>query len=334
LGFYDDFQISFDNTDNAAVNGVTAQFINNAAKYGDDFQLDSPGCADGTFPDTTTGLCTSGAALCSTLFTTTPTICVGGTPLCSSQQGIVQILVPTGAVNQHCSVTYTWGTTVGESQNTPPGSGGDPQFWGFLGQSYQVHGVSGTVYNVISTPSLQLNALFTFLTEGRCRKGTLCFGHPGNYFGEVGLMLKDDSQTESNLRVIAGPVDVGLQVLVNGTALSLSSSSVSIGSTSVMFTDPFEVSIITPEFSFRMVNSDMFLNEDVSINEPLMNQILSFKRAAKSGTANVDALPHGLLGQSWQSKTYANRWKYIEGSLFDYAVADGVFGTQFKYNRF
>ena len=45
---------------------------------------------------------------------------------------------------------------------------GDPQFRGFLGQSYQVHGMSGGVYSVISAPSLQLNARFVFLAAGGC----------------------------------------------------------------------------------------------------------------------------------------------------------------------
>jgi len=68
-----------------------------------------------------------------------------------------------------------------------------------------------------------------------------------------------------------------------------------------------------------------------------MEQIRAFKQAAKSGNstdAMTASLPHGLLGQTWQRKTYDNRWKYVEGTLFEYAVADGVMGTDFKYNRF
>lgn len=44
-------------------------------------------------------------------------------------------------------------------------------------------------------------------------------------------------------------------------------------------------------------------------------------------------LPHGLLGQTWQSKQHNNRWKFIEGHLYDYIV-DGLNGKEFKYNRF
>jgi len=84
----------------------------------------------------------------------------------------------------------------------------DPQFMGFLGQSYQIHGVSGNVYNILSTPRLQYNALFTYLSEGRCRKGTACYSHPGNYFGSVGVSIRSDDGSINRIEVISGPVDV------------------------------------------------------------------------------------------------------------------------------
>lgn len=52
--------------------------------------------------------------------------------------------------------------------STPGGVSGDPQFSGFLGQQYQIHGVDGLVYNIISDPILQFNARFTFLEKGTC----------------------------------------------------------------------------------------------------------------------------------------------------------------------
>jgi len=161
----------------------------------------------------------------------------------------------------------------------------------------------------------------------------MCFGHPGNYFGEVGLSLKSELGKVDRIHVVAGPVDIGLQVFVNDSPLKVSTSSIGLGSSSVVWTDPFEVTVNTAEFSLRLVNSDMFLNEDVSINEALLVRIRDYKRAVKSGNA-TDDLPHGLLGQTWQKKIFANRWKYIEGALYDYTVADGIMGTQFKYNRF
>jgi len=236
-----------------------------------------------------------------------------------------------GAYDAICPVTYSWGTVINEEVNG--GTNGDPQFSGFLGQSYQIHGVSGSYYNIISTPALQLNALFTFLTEGACRKGTTCFAHAGNYFGEIGLSLKNGDKVDY-VHIVAGPVAQGLKVLINNVELAVSSTPIVIGQSTITLADSFDAIVETPEFSFRFQNSDMFLNEDVTLNRPLLEKVMEFKRAVKAGSNATEAeLPHGLLGQTWQRKTYSNRFKHIQGQLFDYTV-DGIFGTEFQHNRF
>jgi len=216
---------------------------------------------------------------------------------------------------------------------------GDPQFNGFLGQSYQVHGVAGQTYNVLSTPHFQYNALFSYLDQGKCRKGTMCFSHPGNYFGQVGLLVRDEQNDIARVKIISGPVDAGMTVFLNDKPLTVSASSISLGDSIITFSTPFEVVIHSPEFSMKLSNSDMFINQDISINNSLLSQIQRFKQASKSGNSTTaeeleSVLPHGLLGQTWQYKTYSNRWKFIEGTLFEYATADGVLGVDFKYNRF
>ena len=61
---------------------------------------------------------------------------------------------------------------------------GDPQLVGLLGQSYQVHGMDGAVYNLISDASVQLNSRFSFLTGGECLRDEAgrplftCWTHP------------------------------------------------------------------------------------------------------------------------------------------------------------
>jgi hypothetical protein len=202
-----------------------------------------------------------------------------------------------------------------------------------------VHGVSGQVYNVLSTPSFQYNALFTYLSTGSCRSGTQCFSHPGNYFGAVGMLIKSADGSVNVVRVVAGPVDTGLTVYVNDAVMPVSSQAVQIGDATFYLTTPFDLTMEGVEFSLKLSNSDMFLNQDVSINTPLLRQIQHFKQATKSANSTAAAeirasLPHGLLGQTWEYKTYDNRWKYVEGSLFEYSVADGITGTDFKYNRF
>jgi len=70
-----------------------------------------------------------------------------------------------------------------------------------MGQSFQVHGTSGSIYNVLSSSSFQYNALFEYLESGRCRKGTQCFSHPGNYFGAVGVQINDADGKTNELQV-------------------------------------------------------------------------------------------------------------------------------------
>lgn len=218
------------------------------------------------------------------------------------------------------------------------GAFGDPQFVGFNSQSFQVHGSADTVYNVISSPSVQYNAYFRYLPSGSCRKGTECFAHPGNYFGSVGISVRDEQDAVHRFIVESGSVADGLRLIYNNQTLPVSAEPIQIGIYSIAHSNQFEVVLESEEFNIKVSNSDMFLNQQVSIGFALMNKISQYKSAVKNGdSARVDelleTLPHGILGQTWNTKTYNNRWKHIQGQLFDY-VTDGVLGTDFKYNKF
>jgi hypothetical protein len=97
---------------------------------------------------------------------------------------------------------------------------GDPQFAGFCSQSYQVHGISGNVYSLISTASLQLNAKFAFLDRPKeahgeassprraaslsaATRATLRFSHPGTYITALGLLFRGVRLTETESRMSA-----------------------------------------------------------------------------------------------------------------------------------
>jgi len=253
--------------------------------------------------------------------------------------GSVSVNIKQESLSLICGVTYQWGTSSDVVNNDPTctqtSTCGDPQFIGFVGQSYQIHGVSGTIYNVLSTPQFQLNALFTYLESGKCRKGTMCFSHPGNYFGEVGMLFMGPDGVISRLRVVAGPLDSGMKVFLNETALSISTDAIKVGDTRLVLRTQFELEVQSPEYTLRLTNSDMFLNQDIAVNAPLLKQIQEYKQGMKRNESpSAVSLPHGLLGQTWEYKTYSNRWKFIQGQLFDYVCADGIFGTSFNFNRF
>jgi len=220
-----------------------------------------------------------------------------------------------------------------------PGGYGDPQFLGFNSQNFQVHGTSDTVYNVLSTPHLQYNAFFRYLESGRCRKGTACFSHPGNYFGSVGMKVRDESLKVNDIVVEAGSVLDGLRLVYNNATIPVSDSMISFGSYTIQHPNQFEVVLESDEFNIKVSNSDMFLNQEVSIGSGLLSRIAEYKKAIKSGNdarANeiIETLPHGILGQTWNTATYNNRWKHIQGQLYDYVINDGILGTEFKYNKF
>ena len=74
-----------------------------------------------------------------------------------------------------------------------------------MGRVYQVHGIDSEYYNIITTPTLQVNSLFTFIADdgsrlssqqirmvqqqGQAPVVTQGFSHPGSYLTKVGVML-------------------------------------------------------------------------------------------------------------------------------------------------
>jgi hypothetical protein len=199
---------------------------------------------------------------------------------------------------------------------------GDPQFVGLRGQSFQVHGMDGEVYNLISDKDLQVNSKFVFLTEGSCpiingKKATNCWSHAGSYLGSIGFQQIIDGKVEQ-LLFTAGPAKKGYEeASLNGQAMKIGDTYTN-GEFSVSFNTSHILSVDTPTFHFKFDNSDMFINQQVVAKKPL----------SKLTT-------HGLFGQTHERKIYASSLKYIAGEADDYAIADNsLFGTDFVYNRF
>jgi len=150
-------------------------------------------------------------------------------------------------------------------------------------------------------------------------------------------VLRDASAATSTIHVIAGPVKQGMVVKWNNQAVALHQP-ITIGVYTFVQESAFEMIVESSEFNLRISNSDMFLNQDVSIGSELMARISQYKRLVKSGdvdgAAAIEAkLPHGILGQTWSPEVYANRWKHIDGQLFDYQL-DSLNSTSFKFSKF
>jgi len=200
---------------------------------------------------------------------------------------------------------------------------GDPQLTGFHGQSYQVHGVDGVVYNIISEKNTQVNARFVFLNEGKCPvlKGIAaanCWSHPGSYLGEMGFQQVVDGKLHKAL-LVSGSAEKGFSVVqMDGKSIGIGET-ISYGGFSISMNSSHSVSISMENYQFVMMNSDYFINQIVNPTIPL-HKLTS----------------HGLLGQTHVKKIYPSKSiKYIEGDVDDYAIAeDDLFGIDFVYNRF
>ena len=208
---------------------------------------------------------------------------------------------------------------------------GDPQFVGLRGQSFQVHGMDGAVYALISDESMQLNARFTYLDGPRpcpvmpsTGKRSACWSHAGSYMSEMGLLTSGGQRLSiQGGRAHHGFLSVTLddQPLTPGQQLALTFHGQNDSSTTaVQLLSTHELVLHTPDFTIHIDNSDHFVNLAALHVRPHRWQRLA---------------AHGLLGQTWQQRRYSGSVKEIEGEVDDYVVTDNdLFGTHFVYNRF
>ena len=207
---------------------------------------------------------------------------------------------------------------------------GDPMFSGLRGQQYQVHGVDGAIYNLISDSTVQVNSQFIFLSGPRpCpiipstgHLSVACFAHPGSYLSNLALRTNMDDR----LVVEAGDAAAGFasvelnhQLLNVGDTATIHFADHTTGT--VHRTSTHELYIVASLYQIDIDNSDSFINlRSVAI------------RADQWTTLRSEA-PHGLLGQTW--KVRGKGEGVIEGKVDDYMIEDDdLFGTQFMYNRF
>lgn len=210
---------------------------------------------------------------------------------------------------------------------TPGQIAGDPQFTGLRGQTYQVHGVPDEVFSIVSDVDLQYNSRFVLLKKGACPTvdgkpiDTPCFTHTGTYLGELGL----ETAAGDRLYIQAGSATTGFaQITLNDRAMTVGEHHALqslAGRTHgyVRLVSSHRVVVQAGNFWFEFTNSDMFVNQRVAMID------------AKQETS------HGLLGQTWSTVIYdaAATIPWIEGSVFDYAMADHeLFSHRFIFNRF
>ena len=223
-------------------------------------------------------------------------------------------------------------SSSGSSDSTgAPGVRGDPQFVGLRGQSFQVHGMDGAVYALVSDPHVQINTRFLFLQGPRpCpvmpstgKLASTCWSHAGSYLGELAVK----TSAGDRVHIVAGDATDGFSaVSVNGKAISIDGSSAlhylntNVPTGSVVYNNTHELTLVSSYFIIVVENIDGFLN---------IRSLVVLDGAWQRLAA------HGLLGQTWQWKRYSGKVKEIEGEVDDYVIADDeLFGDSFLFTRF
>ena len=202
---------------------------------------------------------------------------------------------------------------------------GDPMFVGLRGQTYQVHGLSGQVYNLIvdsreHNDTMRVNARFVHLSSGRCPAGAVagsCWSHPGSYLQEVGVW----TAAGDRLIIRSGDHQRGYaNVTLNGFALRPGGALQQGNALSLLFSSSFVVQLTVGNFHLEMHNSDGFIN---------LHSITIQQWSRLTGT-------HGLLGQTWRlQQPRGMDVKEVEGYVDEYVEQDNeLLGGHFVYHGF
>jgi hypothetical protein len=237
------------------------------------------------------------------------------------------------------------------------GGRGDPQFNGLQGQSYQFHGMADEVFSLVSSPELQMNSLFKFISSGSCTyNNTVCWSHPGTYLGQIGIQFGNEK-----ILLQSGSHSDGMQVFLNDKPMTPSkhvhrirSANNSTGIAQFEETGIFE--LYTDLMYIRIVNSDYFFNLDFGLKDrqvltagakvlaingevcereatmPKSQLTTSKALITKKLKETYPSFPlHGLVGQTWRNAVYCGR--YYEGTVDDY-VTGGLFANEHTFNFF
>ena len=237
---------------------------------------------------------------------------------------------------------------------------GDPQFSGFHGQNFQVHGVPGEVYNILTGSDVLVNARFAFIAAGESLKWhdmkvrriahekermrlkqtgaqlnisnafplpiTKAWSHQGTYLSEIAIRLDNTQLGGVNVFIRAGGYPFGIQqATINGATMTVGHeyrfTLPSGQSAAITLATPHTVRLDHPLFTLSFVNSDGFFNLE-------QGQLLATEAAG---------LLDGLLGQTADSAWKASESdEQREALIFDYMAEgqEGIASADFVKNKY
>jgi hypothetical protein len=213
---------------------------------------------------------------------------------------------------------------------------GDPHFISFSGGSYDVHGESGKIYNIISDKYIQFNSQFVAGTRH------------ATYMGAIGIIFNNHTiwwQASLDNRTRNEKVLLDGSVLPKNRQVSLidaddSPYSVTFQKESKKHTPRLE--IVVPgyrmEFTYKHAPRRQYGRNMLAANYYRPHYL--DHKVVHTYEPGHQIFPHGLLGQTARHSTAAKQKKntkngegVIEGTYDEYEVKD-IFGVDFKYNQF
>ncbi|KCV67717.1 hypothetical protein H696_05825 [Fonticula alba] len=190
----------------------------------------------------------------------------------------------------------------------------DPHMKGFNGADYYFEGHSGRVYNIITDADFQMNAQFTRLDSLK-----------GTYMNRLGIRVGNDT--------VAFHPHFG--VFLNGQKLAVDNGhpyALDYGRSNIsvdIIDGTHRMTVKTP--SWQVAARAIFEKARASMTDAYINLNSSLLGRPRD--------PHGVLGQSARfmvDSRFRNSPEgfRVEGEEDDYEVLDGLFGTDFMFNRF
>lgn len=208
---------------------------------------------------------------------------------------------------------------------------GSPHLAGFQGQQFQVYGISNAIYNLISSPTFQLNSIFTYV-DAICHKNeTICIQHAGYYLGELGFRV-------GSHRIRVGIENSLLIVTLDDRAFNIRENLITFDDKMstmkwsksgelIISSNTFRISI-TCDGSFLSMNAALLASDWLSSGAERIH-------IHKDETTPYPNIPvHGLLGQTWKNAIYPGG-SLIEGHTTDYIIpSHDLFDTHYRYSYY
>jgi hypothetical protein len=263
---------------------------------------------------------------------------------------VVSLLVATVSANSdstHPEHSVRHG--INDKRYGARGLHGDIHLTGFQGQPYTVPTQSGSIYNLISMPSMYVNARMQDMTTAQhCealatasslpeRDARECLSYPGTYMTQVGIVSGDD-----NIVVNAAPRGDAITVTINGAVYEWSQLTIAVANATVELNKNKQIlTVLTSELRITIRNVDRYVSVSVDVlnaaylqqgRREMIKRNVNSRYANDVAASELPTIMHGLLGQSINYVIYQGGAVYA-GVAADYQVKS-ITSHQFKYSLY